>query len=63
MCDSAACISAASQHALRGEITIAVTKMALDHARLQGSAQAQMLESAVKLSVAAGKGESLDLVG
>jgi hypothetical protein len=63
MSDAVGSVSAASQAALRGEINIALAKRSLDNLRLQGSAQAQMLEAAVKLSQAAGKGRSLDLVG
>jgi len=63
MSDAVSSVSAASQAALRGEINIALAKKALDNLRLQGSAQAQMLEAAVKLSQSAGKGQSLDLVG
>ena len=63
MSDIAASATAASQAALRGEINIAVTKKALDALKLQGQAQAEMLQVAVKLSVSAGKGQSLDLVG
>ena len=63
MIDSVSSVSAASQAALRSEINIALAKKALDHLRLQGSAQAQMLDAAVQLSRAAGKGQALDLVG
>jgi hypothetical protein len=63
VCDAISSVSAASQNALRGEINIALAKKSLDNLRLQGDAQAQMLEVAVKLSVQAGKGETLDLVG
>jgi len=63
MCDIASSATAASQAAFRGDINIAVRKKALDSLKLQGQAQAEMLEVAVKLSLAAGKGESLYLVG
>jgi hypothetical protein len=56
-------VSSSSQAGLQGEINIALAKKALDNIRLQGSAQAQMLEAAVQISRAAGKGQSLDLVG
>jgi hypothetical protein len=61
--DPAGSVSSASQSALRGEINIAIAKKALDSLRSQGQAQAQMLEVAVRLSVSAGKGQSVDLTG
>jgi hypothetical protein len=63
VCDAASSVASASQAALRGEINIAIAKKSLDSLRTQGEAQAQMLEVAVRLSIAAGKGQSIDLSG
>jgi hypothetical protein len=63
MCDAMSSVSSVAQSALRGEINIALAKKSLDNLRLQGSAQAAMLEVAVRLSQSADKGQSLDLVG
>jgi hypothetical protein len=63
MCDAAGSIASASQAVLRGEINVAIAKKSLDSLRSQGQAQAQMLEVAVRLSVAAGKGQGIDLSG
>ena len=62
-CSSCSSVSSAQSDALSQQISIAALKKQNDAAKAQGAAVVKLLQSAAKISKAAGKGDSFDAVG